>query len=377
MNPYEGAAGNDGNHALWMAQLPGALEALKVNESPYQWLCELAARELDQLPLPGGGSTLQRWQALAAVASFDLSLAKLYEGHTDALAIVAELDAELDSNTASNAAAESSAEAMNRFTPGCQLWGVWAAESRLSKVTYEHSDDKRSATEVKLFGTKTWCSGAAHVTHGLLTAWGVDGVGPQLVSVAVNQPGLSVDSTAWRAVGMAGSHSLDVTFDGAVAHQVGKPGDYLNRPGFWHGGAGIAACWYGGALSLGRAFCAAVKEAPPAHRNPYQMAALGKVDLSLRSTALLLREAAHWIDAHPLDDAETVALRVRLAAEVCAQRVLDEAGRALGPSAFCRDARFARTAADLPVFIRQCHGERDFAALANSALQNTPDSWNL
>ena len=43
--------------------------------------------------------------------------------------------------------------------------------------------------------------------------------------------------------------------------------------------------------------------------------------------------------------------------------MLDEAGRALGAGAFCRDAKFARAAADLPVFIRQSHAEHDFAAL--------------
>ena len=43
------------------------------------------------LPLPGSGQTLERWRALAGVAAVDLSLAKLFESHTDALAIMAEL----------------------------------------------------------------------------------------------------------------------------------------------------------------------------------------------------------------------------------------------------------------------------------------------
>ena len=52
---------------------------------------ELVRQGLDRLPLPGQGATLQRWQALCAVAEHDLSLAKLYEGHTDALAVMAEV----------------------------------------------------------------------------------------------------------------------------------------------------------------------------------------------------------------------------------------------------------------------------------------------
>ena len=44
------------------------------------------------LPLPGGGRTRQRWAVLAELAEEDLSLARLAEGHADALAILAELD---------------------------------------------------------------------------------------------------------------------------------------------------------------------------------------------------------------------------------------------------------------------------------------------
>ena len=40
---------------------------------------------------------------------------------------------------------------------------------------------------------------------------------------------------------MAGSASIDVSFKGALARRVDDVGAYLARPGFWHGGAGIAA----------------------------------------------------------------------------------------------------------------------------------------
>ncbi|HUY52367.1 MAG TPA: hypothetical protein VMV92_42790 [Streptosporangiaceae bacterium] len=43
---------------------------------------------------------------------------------------------------------------------------------------------------------------------------------------------------------MAGSDTLDVDFDDIPAEPVG----YLERPGFAHGGVGVAACWYGGPL---------------------------------------------------------------------------------------------------------------------------------
>ena len=39
--------------------------------------------------------------------------------------------------------------------------------------------------------------------------------------------------------------------------------------------------------------------------------------------------------------------------------------------------RFARMVADLPVFVRQSHGERDFAALGNKAATVEESSWAL
>ncbi len=325
------------------------------------WLDVFIREGLDQLPLPGAGATLQRWQALAAVAAFDLSLAKLFEGHTDALAILAELapgDAVL---------------------PGA--WGVWAAEAPGGRTTLAAQNDGT----LVLRGAKFWCSGALTADHTLLTAWQEDGSGPQLVQVNLRGPGIAVDASKWQAVGMAASASVNVMFDDAPAQRVGTLGEYLRRPGFWQGGAGIAACWFGGALGVATALRTAVatdrarahaKGATPNAAAMLRTVALGKVDVALRATAAVLREAAHWIDRHPRADASDAALRARLSAEQCAYTVLDETGRALGATPFCMDEKFAHAAADLPVFIRQSHAERDFAALGERVAA-TPEAWAL
>jgi len=337
-----------------------ALAAAKPDGSAADSLQMLVQRGLDRLPPPGGRATLLRWQALATVAEHDLSLVKLYEGHTDALAILKELNQPPPESTT-------------------DTWGVWAADSPQGRTAIEPAGEGR----VRLRGRKCWFSGAGHLSHGLLTAWYADGTAPQLVSVAMRQPGITTDATRWQAVGMAGSASVDVIFDGALADLVGPHDAYLTRPVFWHGGAGIAACWYGGA----RALAAALRGQPVAGpspsaaaasgQHPFRLAALGKVELALHATAAVLREAASWIDDNPRQDASRVALRARLQAEACAKTVLDEAGRSLGAAAFCRDARFARAATDLPVFIRQTHAEHDFAALGERVGCSRADPWLL
>lgn len=342
---------------MLLQALQRALADLDPHADAARWMHTLVAAGLDQLPPPGGGCTLQRWQALAAVAAHDLSLAKLYEGHTDALAIMSELSQPLPAPTQS-------------------VWGVWAAEAPGARVLIQ-PDATLGARRVRLNGAKSWCSGAAFVSHGLLTAWHADGRGPQLVAVAMRQPAASVHTASWQAVGMSGSASVEVTFNAAHAELVGEPGDYLTRPGFWQGGAGIAACWHGGAASLAAVLHRALADSTAPQ--PFRQAALGRADVELSASAALLREAAQWIDAHPRDDASALALRVRLRAECAAKAVLDIVGSALGATPFCRNARFARMAADLPVFIRQSHGERDFAALGERvAAEATADApWAL
>lgn len=335
-----------------------ALNALLAGLDPQagaaSWLTHLVARGADRLPVPGGGATLARWQALCAVAQHDLSLAKLFEGHTDALAILRESGAPFASSTE-------------------RTWGMWAAEAADARVLISPSEPG----ECTLAGVKRWCSGAAHVSDGLLTAWHGDGRGPQLVHVEMGQRSISVDARPWHAVGMQGSASIDIHFEGASARLVGGVGSYLCRPGFWQGGAGVSACWLGGALAVAGTLRRALRDGTERDRSPFRLAALGKVDASVQGTTALLREAASWIDTHPTGDARAVAARVRLSAEVTATRVLDQVGRALGAGPYCRDAAFARMAADLPVFIRQSHGERDWASLGEQSLASGEDTWTL
>jgi hypothetical protein len=311
-------------------------------------LRKLVAAGLDRLPMPGQGNTLLRWRMLAAVAAHDLATVKLYEGHTDALAILAELDAGVP--------------------PPSSLWGVWCAEAPGARLMIEGSPAPGAA--VRLVGLKTWCSGAAAVTHGMVSAW--DSTGKAwLVAVNMMQNGIDIAQRGWEAVGMADTGTAEVCFASARATCVGASGAYLTRPGFWHGGAGIAACWYGAAAELAHVLQSAGGE-PDAHR----LAHLGSVDCALSAVRALLRTTACAIDAHPELDAMALAMRARLAVEDAAGTVMRHASEALGAGPFCRDRHFARLMADLPVFLRQSHARRDQATLGRQTYQQQY-GWEL
>ncbi|XPG47412.1 acyl-CoA dehydrogenase family protein [Variovorax sp. KK3] len=316
-------------------------------------LTQVLEAGIGDLPLPGAGRTLARWRLLAEVAACDLSLAKLFEGHTDALAILAELG--------------------GRAPEAGSRWGTWCAEPPTARLAMREVSSGR----VRLSGTKAWCSGANDVTHAVVSCWN-EASEPCLAAVALQAPGVTVTGEGWSAVGMAASGSVEVRFEDAEATALGGPGDYVARPGFWHGGAGIAACWFGGALGIARALHRGAGGKP----DPHRLAHLGSVDVALQAAAVVLRESAAWIDAHPQADAQAVALRARLVVEQAATEVMRHAGRALGATPFCRDPHFARAMADLPVYLRQSHAERDLAALgsliaADQERDKERDPWTL
>jgi hypothetical protein len=307
------------------------------------------------LPLPARGHTLLRWRVLAQMAACDLTLAKLYEAHADALAILAELGGAVTPHTRAGGAAPS--------------WGVWAAESPDARLTGRHD----ASGVLRLNGRKAWCSGADIVSHALVTFFTESG-DSALAAVALDADGVTVTGEGWHAVGMAHTRSVDVCFDDVAVSAVGDAGAYLRRPGFWQGGGGIAACWYGGALPLAQALRAKLAARP----EPHALAHLGAIDFQLNQTRALLRETAAAFDRAPVADARLAALRLRASAEACAQAVLSAFGRAMGAGPLCRDAALARRYADLPVFLRQSHAERDLAEAGRLVVEEgSASAWEL
>ncbi len=304
--------------------------------------------------LPGHGDTLARWRRLASVTAHHTVVGRLYEAHADAVAITAELG-----------------------QPGLvlegELWGVWAAEPPTPVLTAE-----RSGQGWRLTGTKPWCSGASLCTHALVTASvsssvtqpaqgedaGISDEAPQkmLFAVDLSSSGVAPVADTWHAVGMAASDSGWVSFERVHATALGTHADYLDRAGFWHGGIGVAACWYGAARAVAAPLL--LRASAPTSA-PILRAHAGAVAAALSASWALLERTAASVDADPanLPLAKAQAFAVRTLIDRMAAEVIDRTGRALGPGPLASDAAHAQRVADLGVYIRQSHAETDEAEL--------------
>lgn len=300
------------------------------------WAQDLAQR----IPDPGAGGTRVRWEALATVAARDLVAARVLEPHLDALAILR----------------EAGPDVVDVIDPAGATWGVWAAEGPGVRLEASQDDDGWV-----LDGVKPWCSLAGDVSAGLVTAW-VDERRRGLFAVGTHDPGFSVDSGAWRPSGLAEVATATVTMRGVAARPVGGPGWYLTRPGFAWGGIGVAAVWFGASVAVARRLLRETSRRAP---DDIALLHLGELDARLTAARTLLAHAAHEVDAGRAEGAAgaRLAARVRHVVADAAEEVLTRTAHGLGPGPLSQEPEHSRRVADLSLYLRQHHAERDAVAL--------------
>ena len=311
--------------------------------------------EADAIPRPGSGGTTELFDALATIAAADLTAARVIEAHLDALSILGQAP------TATGPAGSA------------QSWGVFAAEGPGQRLTATRSD-----AGWHLDGRKPWCSLAGSLSHALVTAHTTaPGEQPghrRLFAVDLADPGVAVQPDAWVARGLTEVSSGPVDFTAVSAEPVGADEWYLSRPGFAWGGIQVAACWWGGAVGVARQLRRAAEKREP---DQIMQAHLGAVDLALVAAGAALHEAAQAIDAGEATGVAGALLadRVRGLVARTVDEVLSRVGHALGPAPLAMDDRHSRRVADLTLYVRQHHAERDDAALGRRLLTLEDSAW--
>ncbi len=292
------------------------------------------------MPLPGGGYTAERHAVLMEAGRRDLSLARLAEAHWDAVAILAE---------AGRTAVEGA------------VYGVWASEIPGKLLAM---DERDGGFVVR--GVKRFCTGAGLVDRALVTVCEPEN---RLLEIDVRASAqrLKVDESEWKTTAFAETKTATVTFDDVPVTAesfVGGPRWYLDRPGFWAGACGPASCWAGGAIGLLDFAMAQRRD------DPHTLAHLGAMAADGWALRSLLETAGREIDVH-MEDAEAnlvTALTLRHLVEQAATDVLRRLARAYGPAPLAMDAAVNRRYAELDLYLRQCHAERDLEALGRQLM---------
>jgi alkylation response protein AidB-like acyl-CoA dehydrogenase len=295
----------------------------------------------EELPLPGTGATALRHRRLMEIGREDLTLARLAEAHWDAVAILAE---------------------GGRRPQVDQLYGVWASEKPGGALEL-----RSSASGLTIRGSKRFCSGAGLVDRALVTVGSPKNL---LVEVDLrrNAANIRFDGTGWKTTAFGGTNTSIVVFDDATVTEadcIGDTGWYLDRPGFWHGACGPAACWAGGAIGL-------VDFAMRQNRDDaHTLAHLGAMHTARWGVRSHLDRAGIEIDADPKNviEAEIRALSLRHLIEQLCTDVLRRIPRAFGPFPLAMDEAVSLRYQELDLYLRQSHAERDLEQIGTTIRQ--------
>jgi alkylation response protein AidB-like acyl-CoA dehydrogenase len=346
---------------------------------PREDLLRLAELGLLRAPLPSahGGlglgltpeSHLPLLRLLAIIGGADLVLGRLYEGHINALLLVA-----------SFGTAAQLAQAAQDCCDG-RWFGVWNTGGP-EVLRLEPGPCNGHLTFV-LQGAKTFASGAAFIERPIVTAE-LAGRGWQMTMPRMESPQVAgavrLDRSFWRPLGMAASESFGVDFSGVTLHEddlIGAPGDFYRDPLFYGGAIRFSAVQAGAILRLHRLFAARLESS--ASTDPYQVARLGEVAIGAQEAVLWIERAAavasecFSLSASKLqiERMHETADMTRLAMERIANAMLPRIVSGVGAHGLLQPSPFERIVRDLTMYLRQPIPDHTLAAVGRASLRKS------
>ena len=290
-------------------------------------------------------SPVELMEALAAVGAASLSAGRLFEGHVNAVKLVA-LYAEGGAR-----------RRWLRDAAGGALFGIWGAEGR-DPVRLEGGT---------LRGQKLYASGSGVLDRAIVSARAEEGE-PQLVLLDTARLRGRLHPEEWSMTGMRATASGRCDLEGLPVGEgdlLGAPGDYPREPHFQGGVWRYAAVQMGAMRAMTRA-AAAQLDARGQADAPLQSARLRRMVSACETARLWLSMAAEEVErpGAPPEAASTAVLaRLRVAEEAVAlMAAMDDA---LGAASFATSHPVERRRRDLQLYIRQANPD----GLASGAME--------
>ena len=300
--------------------------------------------------------------ALRALGRGDLALARLWEGHANAVKLVA-----------LHADAPLRRLAFDRVRAGALL-GVWGAPGADPlRVASTGADGWRLA------GAKAYASGLGLVSLAIVSVADPEVPGAsRLLLVDVDDPERQ-EPGEWRASGMRATRSGNYRFDGLALDPVrvlGAPGVYEREPWFQGGTWRYSAAHVGGMETLLDEALAHLA-ARGREADPHQRARLGRGAALVAGARALVERAALEVEGADPDDAGACARAVALAllarelVEAHAVELLALVERSLGMAAHERGTRVERLRRDLGLYLRQAAPDAKLAQAASTLAEDS------
>jgi len=285
------------------------------------------------------------------VSRADGSVGRILDGHLNAVErLLLSAPRVLD-------AADRSAIAAGRL-----LLGVWGADPEPGEG--EPATLREGSDGLRLFGVKTFCSGAGGVRRALVVVRdAADGRRLAYVDLAT---GVSIDRDWYRADGLRASESHRVVFSGArVLALLGGDGEMLREPWFSRDAIRTSATWAGIADGIIAAATSWLRR--HGADGPLAGLAVGRMRVALGTIDRWLEYAGRAADEdRPLAD---ISIEARWAIASGCREIIADAATACGSRPLATGDALSRGRRDADLFLLQHRLEPKLAGHGLAAIQ--------
>lgn len=319
------------------------------------------------------GDIFTHWMMTREIAKVDMGFARIWEGHSNAMAILDKLG---------------TAEQKNQWlkkgvVQKGELWGVWSGEPQSKKPGQKAkfgTTVKKVKNGFEINGAKIFCTGAPGVDWAILL---VNTEGSGAARHATNSPetllmlgcdmsdsSISLDASWWNPIGMRSSVSYLVRFKNTFISEknvIGPPGEFLINNWQTRFTPQYAVTLLGGAESAFDYTVEYIKTQKKGH-DPYVQHRIGKMLLNLKSAHLWMRKVATLWENGDKKNAQLEGNNLRYLVEQFSTQTVEHAIHACGARSMIRPSRLERIHRDLSFYARHDNDDQILSTIGRSVL---------
>jgi alkylation response protein AidB-like acyl-CoA dehydrogenase len=307
----------------------------------------------------------------AQLAKADLSLARCWEGHANALTLIDALGTDPQRTRWFEGVVERG-----------EKWVAWSGEPQAPKP----GEVRRFGTTVTrtedgwvVDGSKAFATSATGADWSILL---VSPAGPGgarqsgtddsllLLACQLSHPSITVDTSWWDPIGMRATASHIVTFHQTPipnAWRIGEPGAYL-REGWQTAFIPHYAASFLGASECAYSYALEYIERQAKGSDPYVQQRVGRMSIDIHTAHLWLAHVAALWDSDRRSPARAAGNQARHLIEHLALSTIDNCVRACGARSLIRPSPVERILRDLTFYVRHDNDDHILATIGRAAL---------
>ncbi|HSZ72633.1 MAG TPA: acyl-CoA dehydrogenase family protein [Cytophagaceae bacterium] len=326
---------------------------------------------------PARGDVFTLWMITKYIAKANLSLARCWEAHNNALLLIDSIASEEQKKIWCKGIVERG-----------EIWTVWSGEPQ-AKTPEQQKKIGTHLTEVQggflLNGSKVFASSASGAQWAILLVNTATSGGARHATYAaeslimvvcnLNDSSLTFDGSWWNPIGMKSSDSLRVEFNDTFIPKeniLGIAGEYLNgawqtrfTPHYTASFLGAAEAAYDYALQY--------VDTQKKSNDPYIQNRIGEMSVNLETGHLWLRHVASLWETNKIQAAQKAGIQNRFLMENLATNILLDCTKVCGARSLIKPSSVERIFRDLAMYVRNDNNDHVLATLGRLILGKNAD----